>query len=224
MNRVKSLFGIVLMAAMVFALNPVSAQTDKEIAKEKKAQEKKIESDLYGKKEKEVKKQAKELEKDGWKSMGLPIINQLDKQNKKLIEENEDGTPRWIATNVSATGNSFSSAQMKATNLAKVRIAGLCESSIASLVDEQMANNETAEGVIDVNKVVENSKIFVSQKLTNVVKTLEIYRQEGKVYEVQVGYAVDSKALGKIAEEAAQEELQKELDANKAQLEKMMGM
>lgn len=107
-----------------------------------------------------------------------------------------------------------------------MRIASQVSSSVAALTDIALANQEiNAKEAASITKTVENAKVLVSQKLGRTFKTMEIYQElSNNNYRIRVTMFYDMKAAVAIAREVMLEELKKDSDVNKAQLEKIMGM
>lgn len=229
MSTTVKFFSMIALAIGVLMANPVSAQTDKEQKREQKEYQKnqnELRKSLYQKDEKLAMKTAKKLEKQGWKTMGLPIAKQLDRTWMKEMEEETPGIPRYVVGREEATGNTFAAAQSMADNVAKLRIASQISSSIAALADVELANNQiNATDAASITKTVENAKVVVSEKLGRTFKTLEIYQllSNGN-YRVRIAMFYDMKAAVAIAREVMLEELKNDSKVNQAQLEKLMGM
>lgn len=227
-NTIK-LFSMMILAAGLLMVQPLAAQTNKQQKKENKElqkDQKELHKSVYQKSEKMAIKEAKKLEKQGWKTMGLPIAKQLDETWMKMYDREPNGYPRYIWAQEMATANSFAAAQSQADNVAKLRIASQVSSSVAALTDVALANQEiSAKEAASITKVVENAKVLVSQKLGRTFKTMEIYQEfSNGNYRVRTTMFYDMKAAIAIAREVMLEELQKESDLNKAQLEKLMGL
>ncbi len=227
-NTVK-LFSMLVLGVSLFVAVPVSAQNNKAEKKENKElkkDQKEIHAAVYQKSEKMALKEAKKLERAGWKTMGLPIAKQLDETWMKMYDRDASGYPRYMWAQEMATGNSFAAAQSQADNVAKLRIASQVSSSVAALTDVALANQEiSAKEAASITKTVENAKVLVSQKLGRTFKTMELYQElSNGNYRVRVTMFYDMKAAVAIAREVMLEELKKDSDLNKAQLEKLMGM
>lgn len=218
-----------VLAASLMMAAPATAQTDKQQKKENKAaqrDQKEIRKAVYQKSERMAQKEAKKLEKEGWKTMGLPIAKQLDETWVKMYDREPNGYPRYIWAQEMATANTFAAAQSQADNVAKLRISSQISSSVAALADVALANQEiSAKEAASITKVVENAKVIVSQKLGRTFKTMEIYQElSNGNYRVRVTMLYDMKAAIAIAREVILDELKKDSDVNKAQLEKLLGM
>ena len=229
MKNTMRLVAMAILAVSIFMAVPATAQTDKQQKKENKEMQKdqkEIRKAVYQKSEKMALKEAKKLEKEGWKTMGLPIAKQLDETWVKMYDREPNGYPRYIWAQEMATANTFAVAQSQADNVAKLRIASQISSSIAALTDVALANQEiSAKEAASITKTVENAKVIVSQKLGRTFKTMEIYQElSNGNYRVRVTMLYDMKAAVAIAREVMLEELKKDSDMNKAQLEKLLGM
>lgn len=227
-NTVK-LFSMAILVAGLTMANTVSAQSDKMQKKENKElkkDQKELHEAVYKKVEKMARKETKKLEKEGWKTMGMPIAKQLDETWMKMYDREPNGYPRYIWAQEMATANTFAAAQSQADNIAKLRIASQVSSSVAALTDIALANQEiSAKDAASITKTVENAKVLVSQKLGRTFKTMEIYQElSNGNYRVRVTEMYDMRAAVAIAREVMLEELKKDSDLNKAQLEKLMGL
>ena len=229
MKNTMRLVAMAILALGLMMSSPVSAQTDKQKKKENKEWQKKqdeLRKFVNEKAGKEAQKQAKKLEKAGWKSIGLPIAKQLEQTWMKMAEEDASGFPRYIYEPEEATANTYATAQSSADNVAKLRIASQISSSIAELVDIALANRQINEKeATSLHEINDNAKVIVSQKLGRTFKTKEIYRvlSNGN-YQVQVVMFYDMKEAVETYRGAILEELKKDVNVNKAQLESLMGL
>lgn len=226
MRTFKTFMAVAMVAVAAMSVEPAVAQDySKKEKKEMARTIKKQQDDLYKKSPKMARKTAKEWEKDGWKSMGLPIEKQLENTWNTEGLKDEEGYPKFVSKTTEARGTNFAAAQMQAENVAKVRIANDIAASVASLVDVALANNETTPQLTaSVSKAVENSKIIVSQKLGRVYTGTTVYRQDKKGYEVRVTVLYDQRQAMKIAHQVIMDELKNESEENKRQLESLLGM
>lgn len=227
MKRIQSVLSIVLMSTIMFAVAPAYSQVTKEEKQEAKAQsknQKNTEKELFSKSPKEVQKEAKKLEKAGWKSMGLPIAQQLETTWMKEYETDPmSGYNRYIFATEEATGNSFSAAQMQTDNLCKVRIAGQIQTTVMSEAKMEIANQPLSEKeAASITKVLEKSTNMVAQKLGRLTKTLEIYRIVNGNYIVRVTMIYDMNKIMDTVKADAIQDLKKEMDEWKPTYEKVL--
>lgn len=229
MKNLIKLFSMVIMAVSLMMVGSVYAQTtkaEKKEIKEAQKEQKKLRAALYQKPDKEVRKEVKTMEKEGWKTLGLPLAKQVEEMWMKKFEKDASGYPRYICSDQIVVASSFTAAQAQADAVAKVRIAQAICSSIAALTDIAIANQEISvtEG-ISHTKTVENAKILVAQKLGRTFKVMEIYQElKNGNYRIRTVTCYDMNAAISIAREIMIEELKKDSDINRAQLEKIMGM
>ena len=228
MKKLNQIFILLLISIFLLGNNVMFAQTTKVEKKEQKEQKKdqqETKDELYKKAGKIARKEEKKLIKQGWQTMGLPIAKQLEQTWMKMYETEPNGYPRYIWAQEMVTANTYAAAQSQADNIAKLRIASQISSSIGALVDIALANQEiSAKEAASITKVVENSKILVSQKLGRVFKTMEIFKIVDGNYQMRTTICYDMKAAITIAKEIILEELKNDSEVNKAQLEKIMGM
>lgn len=226
MKTFKTIMAVAICAVAAMSVEPASAQdyTPKEkrvLARDMKKQQ----SAFYKRSPKMVRKTAKEWEKEGWKSMNMPIEKQLQMTWEREVILDEEGYPKYVTVEVQATGTNFTAAQMQAENVAKVRIASNIAASIMSLADIALANNETTpELTASISKAVENTKIIVSQKLGRVYTSTSVYKQTRNTYTVRAIVLYDQRQAMKIAHETVMQELANESEHNKKQLEALLGM
>lgn len=204
MKKVSLFLGMVLMAAVIMVATPASAQSRQQ--------------------SKDAKKEAKRLEKEGFKTMSIPIIRQLEDFYSRMAERQDDGTPKYLMATERATGNSYSAAQMEALNVAKVRLAGQVQTMVMSQAKIDLANASlSAEEAASVTKALEKSTLMVAQRMSRVIVAEEYYRVlSNKNYEVVVVLLYDSKAVREQVLADARAELQKELDAFTPEHEKLL--
>ena len=221
----KTLFISALVAfVMMFAVN-VSAQ-EKAMGKDRKAlakHEKVLDKDLQKKAIKSARKEAKELEKEGFRTpVGkLPLDKQLETSWEKQAELDMDGNPYWYIATSRAIGGNQSAAALQATNAAKIDLAGQIQTKVSQLIEAKVANDDMGqEEAASLSSVVASSKSVISATLGRTIPLVEVYRTlPNKNVEVMVtlGYSMD--AANKVAVDAIRkelasksEELAKELD------------
>lgn len=151
-----------------------------------------LKKELYGNTDKMVKKESKRLEKEGWKTMDMPIEKMLQRTWEKEFMTDENGDPRYIYVTTEATANTFAAAQMECENLAKIRIASNISSSVASLAGNSLSNNQIdPETANTLSQASENSKVLVSRELGRLVNSLCIYKQTPTNFTVRTTFLYD---------------------------------
>ena len=226
METLKNILGIMILAATVLSSNVAYSQ--EQTAKEQRKIERTVrqqKKELYQKADKMIRKEAKKLEKDGWKSMDMPIAKQLETTWEREVLYEPDGYPKYVYVTTDAVGQSFSAAQMEAENVAKIRIAGNIAASVASLADVALANDEISPAqASSLTRAVENAKVIVSAKLGRVFTSSCIYRVRNNNYEVRTTVLYDMRQALNIAHEAITQELKDQSQENRAKLEALLGM
>ena len=226
MKTFKTITAVAICAVAAMIVEPAFAQdyTRRE-RRELRRDVSRQQEDFYDKAPKLARKEARRLEKEGWKAMGIPIEKQLETYYDRVALFDLEGYPKYIYVEVQATGANFSAAQMQAENVAKLRLASNICSSIAALTDLSLANNETSpELTASLSKALENAKIIVSQKLGRVFIPMTIYQQTRNTYTVRVAALYDQKQAIQIAHDVILQELANESEENKRQLEALLGM
>lgn len=131
----------------------------------------------------DTKKEAKKLEKDGWKNLPgeMPVVNQLNTAFSREMEVDEEGFPKWIRATGNATGQMQSAAEMQALELAKLNLVRVLESQMRSVVEVEQGNNQMdAKSAASISKALEVATNKVSKKLTRVMPVVKLIRTVGK--------------------------------------------
>lgn len=157
---------------------------------------------------KDVRKRVKELEKEGWKSMDLAMDQLVERTMERQLMQDDEGYDKYISKTVEAKGGSYSAAQMAAENIAKVRIASDMGTSVASLANVALENQEiTPMEATSVVTATERAKLLVSQKLGKLITSMCVYRKVDNQYEVRVTVLYDQKKAINLAHELMMAEL-----------------
>lgn len=213
----KKLITVLMCAAAVICGTQVSAQqkNDKELKKE-----------LKERVDKECRKDAKALEKEGWKVMPgkLSIERQLQDSRYAQLQEDDKGEAYYIVGTHMAKGGNYTAAKKIADSRAMTEIAEKVSSQIGEIVKENIANHDYGEGDIEViDKFVSSNKHLVNSRLTGAIPLLEMYRESGNgTYEVNVSIAVKAKDAIRAAKAMYVSELAKESEKLAEELDKML--
>jgi len=227
MKKIYTILSILALTAAFSAVcvEPAYAQDEKKEMRQTRKTMRQQKKELYQKSDKMVLQEAKKLEKEGWKTMSLPISKQLEITWERIFQYDSEGYPKFVYTTEQAVGSNFSAAQMQAENVAKVRIASNIAASVASLADVALANNEIAPSqAASLAKAIENAKVVVASKLGRVFTSESIYKVNKDTYTVRVTVLYDMRQAMTIAKESIMQDLKDESDANRQQLEQMLGM
>ena len=217
-----------MMALAMVSLTPAAFAQDNDKADMKRVRKERNEAkrSVFKRSPKLVRKEAKRLEKEGWKSMSLPIEKQLEVTWERLaIVDATTGYPKYISTESQANAQTFAAAQMQAENIARVNIAANIAGSVASLADVAIANREiTPAESATIQEAVQNSKVLVAEKLGRVFTSLCLYKQTKNQYTVRVIVLYDMAQAAEIAKQTMKEQLSDKLKDNGKVLDNMIGL
>ena len=190
-------------------------QSDKELTKE-----------LKDKAIREARKEAKQLGKEGWQTPpgALPLSKLVEQAWKKQLLTDENGDPRYITADGNGVAESKTAAEMQAVEMAKLQLAGLVQTNISSLISANVGNEQlSTEDAATVTEVVQSAKNIIATELGYVNPFFKLERSlKDKKVEIQVRLFYDSKQSLQIAKKVVREELEKKLQANEEQLERLM--
>lgn len=168
----------------------------KQLIKERKETQKLTAKQIDSKKTKEAKKQAKALQKEGWKP--APGSVSLEKQlNDLFIYKNtvEGDMPKYIVGSVNAVGGNYAAARKQALELARLEIANQIEAEVAELTENNIGNKQLNDGEVEsITTTMSSSKTLVKQKLGRTTVVFEAVRDLGTKKEVQISIVYDGKA------------------------------
>lgn len=198
------------------------AQTQKELNKERKEVVKQSKKELNAKVSRSTKKEAKRLQKEGWRVApgALPLEKQLEKAYTMQYEFDESGYPLYIMAEAMSIGENYDGAKAQALELAKENLAGQIQTEVTALVESTVANKQlAAEESATIVETVKASKNLISQSLGRVFPVVEVYRTKAnKNKEVLVRLAYNEK----MAREAAKHAIKQELEAKGQDLHKQL--
>lgn len=192
---------LVCSLALMFAYSAVEAQTS----------EKKLKKDLKSKVEKDCRKTAKQLTKEGWKVMPgkLPMERQIQDSRYAELDKDKNGEKLYFTGTHKATGGNYSAAKKIADDRARMEIAEHINATLSELVKSKLSTTNYGEGDIEtIDEFVSTNKNLVSVSLQGVFPVLEIYREKGNgVVEVQVMVKTNAADALKAAKKAYRNEL-----------------
>lgn len=220
-NLIISAF-VALVMAFAANVNAQEKATGKNL-KDLKKHERVLDKDLHKKAIKEARKEAKNLEKEGFKTpVGkLPLAKQLEAAWEKQAELDMDGNPYWYVASARAIGGNQSAAVLQATNAAKIDITGQIQTKVSQLIEAKVSNEDMGlEEAASLSSVIASSKSVISATLGRIIPLVEVYRtlpNQNVEVMVTLGYSIQAanqQAIKAIRKELAakSEELAKELD------------
>lgn len=211
------------MLVCVFALfctaTIVSAQSTKDLIKERKELLKASKSELSAKASKAASKEAKKLAKEGWKAApgALPLEKQLDRSYTMQMEYDEDMYPKFLMGEAMSIGENYDAAKMQALELAKISLAGQIQTEITALVENSVANKQLgSEEAASVTESVMGAKSLISQSIGRTITVMECYRMKSnKNKEVLIRIAYN----GAMAKAAAKKAIKDDLEGKSKDLQ-----
>lgn len=193
MKHIKFIFTLMLLTLFV-AAPAMAQQTSKELKKE-----------LKSKASKDIRKEAKAYEKEGWRSVAgsLPLAKQLEQAQMAAIERDEEGLNRYYLGRGKGVGGNYRAAKAVAFNQAKVDLVAAVMADVASTEVNDMTNEDLGEGdVLSTEDMTINSKVVSSFPIKDIITVVEIYRELSRGrYEVEMTVkieAADAKKRAKI--------------------------
>lgn len=208
---------------LTLSVSTASAQSRKDIAKERKELTKVSKAELNAKATKIARKEAKKLTKAGWivTPGALPLEKQLDKAYLLQYEYDEDMYPKYIVSEAMSVGENYDAAKMQANELAKQNLAGQIQTAVTAIIENSVANQQLAkEEASSLTQSIIAGKNLITQNIGRVIPLVECYRVKSNLNkEVSVRIAYNS-AMAKAAVKRAiqdelkgkSEELQKKID------------
>lgn len=205
----------------------MTAQTAKDIRKERQELRKASKSELNAKASKDAKKEAKKLTKEGWVTVpgALPLEKQLDKSYMMQTEYDEDMYPKYLMGEAMSIGENYDAAKMQALELAKQNLAGLIQTEVTALVENSVANKQLgAEEAASLTQSIMGAKNLISQSIGRTIIVMECYRvKSNKNKEVLVRIAYNGAMAKAAAKRAVQDELKDKSEEIHKKLDKILG-
>ena len=223
MKAVKFLLAVVLAA---FTMG-VSAQTSKEIARERREIRKLSKAEFNEKASKDARREAKRLKKEGWQAApgALPMEKQLDKSYLMQQEYDDNLFPKYLMGEAMSIGENYDAAKMQALELAKQNLAGQIQTEVTALIENTVANKQLQpEEAASVVQSISAGKNLISQSIGRVLTVVEVYRTvSNKNKEVLVRIAYNAEMAKAAAKQAVREELEKKGEDLHNKLDKLLG-
>lgn len=213
MKKLTLLLVVIFIASLVF--QSVTAQVSN----------REMRSTLKMKPPREIKKQAKEYKKQGYKvAVGATSIErQLVNSWMKETETDDDGFPRYLFANSTSVAETQIAAKLQATETAKLDLAGQIATSVAALIETNIANSQlNTEEAASVTKTVAAAKTIITQNLNRVIPIVEMYRNIGQNMEVNVRIAYSQEMAIDKAKQVVRKSLEEETNIVQDKLEKLM--
>ena len=177
--------------------------------------------------EKSIKKEVRQLKKDGWKVApgNIALDLQLKESYDKALERDSKGFDKYVAGEAMTVGETYDAALFQASNLAKLDLAGKIQTEVTELIDNRLANKQLSQKqATSLTESVAASKNLVSQKLGRVLTPVKMYRdlENGNVEVRTVVYYSHELAMD-IMKQTIREDLEQKADDLSKQLDKILG-
>ena len=177
--------------------------------------------------EKSIKKEVRQLKKDGWKVApgNIAMDLQLKEAYSRALERDEKGYEKFVTGEAMTVGETYDAALFQATNLAKLDLAAKIETEITELIDTKLGNKQLSQKqAASLAESVAASKNLVSQKLGRVIIPVKMYRdlENGNVEVRTIVYYSHDMAMD-VLKQTMREDLEKKADDLSKQLDKILG-
>lgn len=177
--------------------------------------------------QKSIKKEVRQLKKDGWKVApgNIAMDLQLSEAYSKALEKDEKGYEKFVSGEAMTMGETYDAALFQATNLAKLDLAAKIETEITELIDTKLGNKQLSQKqAASLAESVAASKNLVSQKLGRVIIPVKMYRdlENGNVEVRTIVYYSHDMAMD-VLKQTMREDLEKKADDLSKQLDKILG-
>lgn len=185
---------------LLFAYSSVDAQSS----------DKTLKKDLKAKVEKDCRKTAKKLEKEGWKVMPgkLPLERQIQDSRYAELDKDKNGEKMYFTGTHKTIGGNYSAAKKIADDRARTELAGHISTTISELIKGKLSSTDYGDKDIEViDEFVSANKNLVSVALQGVFPVLEIYREKDDKTEVQVMVKTNAAEALKLAKKAYRDKL-----------------
>ena len=203
------------------------AQNNKQAMKERQEMMKATKKELNEKASKDARKEAKRLNKEGWKTApgALPLEKQLDRSYIMQFQYDDEGYPKFFMAEGMSTGGNYDAAKMQALEEAKQNLAGQIQTEVTALIENTVANSQMEQGeAASLTKSVLGSKNLISQSIGRVVPVVEAYRVvNGNNREVLVRVAYNVELAKKAAKNVIVKDLEAKGDSLHKQLDQLLG-
>lgn len=206
---------LICSLALIFCYSTVDAQSGS----------KQLKKDLKSKIEKDCRKTAKKLEKEGWKVMPgkLPLERQIQDSRYAELDKDKDGEKLYFTGTHKVTGGNYSAAKKMADDRARMELAESISTTISELVKGKTSNTDYGDKDIEViDEFVSANKSLVSANLSGIFPVLEMYREKDNTVEMQVMVKTNAAEALKQAKRALRDKLYQQSEDLAKELDKIL--
>jgi hypothetical protein len=187
--------------------------------------EKTPEKQLKEKASRQARKEARKYTRDDYYIApgALPLEKQLENAWLKQYENDDKGFPRYIVETGNSVAETQTAAKLQANETAKLNIAGSITTSVAALIENNIANMQlNNEDAASVTKTVAAAKNLIAQELGRTVPLVEIYKKIGKNVEADIRLAYDYQNAMEAAKKVIRKQLEEETKILQDKLDGLM--
>ena len=178
--------------------------------------------------EKDAKKQAKVLVKEGWKvAPGHPSVEMQQLKAAKINNTTDDEfNSKYVMGSAQAVAPTYDAAKYQATELAKIDIAGKISSELAGIaktnIGNEQVNPDQAENIV---KTIGAYKNYVASKLVNIISCIDMYKNDSKTgYTVSIGIFYNKEEAIKASIKEIRSQMMKESEELAEELDTLLGL
>lgn len=194
---------MILLCAVALLSSVCYSQSAIELAKQQSEVNAAGKKYLNPKADKEAKKQAKALKKEGWtvpagsKSIEQQITSSYRYREEQMANSSGDPVNRYIVQTGFAEGGTFNSSYAQSRLNAMISLASAIKTQLVATMKSSIGNaQKSALTTASLEKFEQKADAIVDETLTNVVPLLTVYRRtSGGIYEVQATFAFDKKEI-----------------------------
>lgn len=177
-----------------------------------------------------IKKQIKQLEKEGWyvspgKNMEKMLENSIALQEEKMKDSSGFEINRYIEGNGNSKSYSKNVAHSQALSAAINKITTQIKTDVDIYTKTALGNAQINADIATIDQITSNSVQTSSQTLSMLTPVIDMYRpykEDGKeMYEMQVVIYYDKTTMLKVAKNEMIKTLQKQLEGNEEELKKL---
>lgn len=127
-----------------------------------------------------ARKEASKREKQGWDVPpgSIPMAKSFENAWELELEENADGSKKYIVATGSSVAGTNSAADQAAMTAARNELAAALGAKVSELIETKRANDQIDQKTANtLDKTVSNSKTLIQAELTQIRTGYKIYRQ-----------------------------------------------
>lgn len=219
---------VIFLLAMLFVEVSFCQQDTKQLYKERKEIKKMGKKELKERVSRSIRKEAKRLEKEGWRvSPGaLPMDKQLERSQLMEVEYDETLFPKYFIASAQSIGGNNDAAKTSALSLAITNLAGQIQTEVTALAENTVSNQQiSSEDAASITQSVMASKNVIAQSIGRTLVVCEFYRVlPNKNVEVLIRIAYDGSRAKEAAKNAVLKSLEEKGQDLHQQLDNLLGL